>query len=94
MRKLKGNGMTYKRSRLVPWRVVEGKAVLVSVKRSEVIVLNDIGTQIWVFLEGKKNLNEIVENVHFSFEADRETIKNDVVSFLENMREKEVLDVE
>ena len=85
--------MTYKRAHRVPWRVVEGKAVLISVRNSEVMVLNEIGTEIWTFLDRKRSRDDIVEHLFSKFDAERTAIENDVDSFLDNMREKEIVDV-
>lgn len=86
--------MLYKRAHRVPWRVVDGKAVLVSVVNSEVMVLNDVGTEIWTYLDEKRSPDQIVEHVFSVFESDKGTIENDVTSFIEDMKKKEALDVE
>ncbi|MFC1548578.1 PqqD family protein [Candidatus Omnitrophota bacterium] len=86
--------MMYKRAHRVPWRIVDDKAVLVSVKNSEVMVLNEVGTEIWTFMEEKRNLDQIIEHVLSTFDTDKETAEDDVRNFLEDMKEKEALDAE
>ena len=86
--------MMYKRAHRVPWRIVDDKAVLVSVKKSEVMVLNEVGTEIWTFMEEKRSLDQITEHVLSAFDTDKKTAEDDVRNFLEDMKEKEALDAE
>ncbi|MBD3427007.1 MAG: PqqD family peptide modification chaperone [Candidatus Omnitrophica bacterium] len=85
--------MTYKRAHRVPWRLVEDKAVLVSVKNSQVMVLNQVGTEIWNYLEQGKSSDEIVDHILSVFDVDRETAEKDVREFLADMQQRETLDV-
>lgn len=85
--------MLYKRSPSVPWRVVDGKAVLVNVKKSEVLVLNETGTEIWSFLNQKRTIDEIAEHLYSVFDASQEDIQRDAISFVEDMLEKVLLNV-
>jgi len=74
--------------------VVEGKTVLISVDRSEVIVLNEVATEIWNFLEKQKTDEEIVEYLTDSFDCDEETARKDLSEFIQRLTAKEVLCVE
>ncbi|MBN1273909.1 MAG: PqqD family protein [Candidatus Aminicenantes bacterium] len=77
----------------IPWREIEKKAVIVSIKDNEVIVLNEVGTEIWKFLNNERKLDQIIEHVLSMFEADRSTVKRDVEEFLEKMQQRELLNV-
>ena len=85
--------MKYKRAHRVPWRIVQDKAVLVSVKNSELMALNKTGTDIWAFLETEKNLDEIVEYIFSKYDIQRQKAEQDVKSFIEKMTDKKVLDL-
>lgn len=84
--------MKYKRAHKVPWRVVDGKAVLVSVPNSEVMVLNDTGTEIWDFLSEGRTLDEIVEHLVTVFECDRGSCSGDAEDFIAEMTKKGAVD--
>jgi hypothetical protein len=84
---------TYKRYYHVPWREIEKKAVVVSVKDNEVIVFNEVGTEIWKFIKSERKINEIVRHVLSLFDSDKKTVKEDVESFLKDLQEREMLDV-
>ncbi|MFW6131848.1 MAG: PqqD family protein [Candidatus Aminicenantaceae bacterium] len=83
----------YSRYFHVPWREIEKKAVVVSVKENEVIVFNEVGTEIWKFLENEKRLDEIINHVLTLFESNRDTVEKDVRDFLTELQKKELLDV-
>lgn len=85
--------MTFMRQFHIPWREIEKKAVIVSIKDNEVIVLNEVGTEIWKFLNNERKLDQIIEHVLSMFEADRSTVKRDVEEFLEKMQQRELLNV-
>jgi len=85
--------LTYRRHLHVPWREIENKTVLVSVKENEVIVLNKVGTEIWQFIKHERKINEIVNHILSLFDSDKKTVKKDVESFLKDLQEREMLDV-
>jgi len=85
--------LIYKRHYHVPWREIEKKAVVVSVKDNEVVVFNELGTEIWKFIKSERKINEIVNHILSLFDSDKKTIKKDVECFLKDLQEKEILDV-
>lgn len=85
--------LTYKRHYHVPWREIEKKAILISVKENEVIVLNEVGTEIWKFIQSSKKIEDIVDHLVSQFNAENKTVKKDVESFLIDLQERELLDV-
>jgi hypothetical protein len=84
--------MLYKRAHRVPWRIVDGKAVLVSIANSEVMVLNDTGTEIWGFLSEERGFEDIVEHLLSVYECDRADARKDVDEFIKDLTAKEAID--
>ncbi len=72
----------------VPWRVIEGEAILVDVGKGEVIHCNEVGASIWSFLESKKKVKDIVEYIHGEFEIDKNTAQEDTLEFVQELFEK------
>jgi hypothetical protein len=85
--------MNYRRNHKVPWRIVEGKAVLVSVNNSKVVVFNEVGTSVWSFLDKERTFDDIVDHIASEFEADKTAVAKDVEAFLGELKEKEVLEI-
>ncbi|MGD2278797.1 MAG: PqqD family protein [Candidatus Omnitrophota bacterium] len=85
--------MTYKRPHKVPWRVLEDKAVLVSIKNSQVVVFNEVGTAIWNFLDKERTIDEVTDHLVSEFDTDKETAGKDAKAFLEDLQKKDLVDV-
>ncbi len=78
------------REEKIPWRLIEGEAVLVNIEDGEVIHLNEVAAEIWTVIDGTRSVHEIIEHVNHVFEAERATIEKDVFDFLNKLIEKKV----
>jgi hypothetical protein len=81
------------RNAKIPWRIIEGEAILVNVGAGEVIHLNEAGACIWNFLEGKKRLKDIARHVCDNFEVDAESAMGDASEFISGLFEKEIVSI-
>lgn len=75
----------------IPWRMIEDEAVLVEVKKGEVIHCNPVGAFIWGRLEGTKQVSALVTDVVENFEVDEETASKDTLEFIGAMEKKGLL---
>ena len=79
---------TFTRAPGVLSEVIDDRALLVSADGGEVITLNPVGTLVWAALEQAQELEPLVAVVSAKFpEAPEPTVRKDVVSFLESLRE-------
>lgn len=69
----------------VAWREVDGEAVLVITQKSEIKVLNEVGTYIWKACDGDTNLVKIAEGITQDFEVDYSEAIEDVRHFVEEL---------
>ena len=53
---------------------------------NSVYTINETGAFIWELIDGKKNVEELIDAVIDKYDADRETATKDVFTFIENMR--------
>lgn len=74
----------------VPWRIIEGEAILVDVDKGEVIHLNEVGAEIWSSIDEEKSVDEIINHICDQFEVDKETAKKDTLEFLDKLIERGV----
>jgi hypothetical protein len=89
------NGMTGSKSILshspsVVTRKTGDEYVLVPVTNNiadmnSVYTLNETGAFIWEHINGKRNVEDIINAVTTEYNIDNETAKDDVFSFIENM---------
>jgi len=69
----------------VPYRIIEGEAILVNVKSGEVIHLNEVGAAIWSFLEAEKKISQVVNHICENFEIDEKTTREDTLEFIQSL---------
>lgn len=72
----------------IPFRVIEGEAVLVNTSTHEVIHLNDTGTFVWKNIDGIINIETLVMRLTDEFEVEEAAAREDVLSFASNLIEK------
>jgi hypothetical protein len=63
-------------------RTIDGRAVVISIDRNRVHVLNDVGTHVWELCDGR-TLDAIVRDVVERFEVEPERAALDVRAFAE-----------
>ena len=52
---------------------------------NSVYTLNETGAFIWEKIDGKRNLEEIIEDLTNEYDIDRKSAESDVFSFVDNM---------
>ncbi|MFC1658659.1 PqqD family protein [Candidatus Omnitrophota bacterium] len=75
----------------VPWRIIEDEAILVDVRKGNVIQLNEVGAFIWNQIDGIQKICQIVDSICDSFQIDRETAKQDAVEFLSELLKRQII---
>ncbi len=79
----------------MPWRIIEGEALLVDVDKGDVLYLNEVGASIWRTINEKVDkktlVKDIVGYICSQFEVDKNTAEADVLQFLNKLAEGEVL---
>ena len=80
------------KSKNVPWRIIEGEAILVNVNSSDIVHLNETGAEIWRIIDGKTSISKIIEHISSVFEVNKEVAKTDVLKLLEDLIEKNILE--
>ncbi len=58
---------------------------------SQLIVLNPVSAKIWKMLEEEKNIAELVDGITSEFSVSREEAEDDIVAFLEQLKELKFL---
>lgn len=53
---------------------------------NSVYTINETGAFIWELIDGKKNVEELIDAVIDKYDADRETATKDVFTFVDKMR--------
>lgn len=69
----------------VPWRIIEGEAILVKVDSGEVIHLNEVAAEIWRIIDGKRKISEIIDHIQKDFDVDKEQAEKDTLEFIQSL---------
>jgi hypothetical protein len=65
-------------------RLIDGKAVVISIDRNQVHVFNSVGTRVWELADGR-SLEAIADQITCEFEVERPQASLDVRAFAERL---------
>ncbi|MDX1420387.1 MAG: PqqD family protein [Rubricoccaceae bacterium] len=71
---------------------LDGEAVILSPHTSAYFGLNDVGARAFALAHQPRRLREIIETMHEEFDADRETLAEDLVRFFAQLVEAELIE--
>ncbi len=66
-------------------------AMIVVPGRSEVQVLNSIGTQVWNLIDGQRTVGEIIERLVDEYDVAPDVLETDVRDFVISLDERDML---
>ncbi len=72
----------------IPSRTIEGEAILVDIKRGEILHLNSVGTEIWDAITNKIKVSDVVDVLCNSFEVEQSEAHEDTLQLLEKLAER------
>lgn len=73
------------------YRIFDGKATVVLPDQSEVNVLNPIGSLVWERIDGTRTVGQILDAVLEEYEIGAETAREDILAFLNDLHEHEMV---
>ena len=75
----------------IAYRVIDGEAIVINLKNSELNILNPVATFIWEHLNGSTQIKEIVRMLSEEFEVDYKTAEKDCMDFISQIRDKGIV---
>lgn len=84
-------------SKLIVTRKTGNEYVLVPVTNNiadmnSVFTLNETGAFIWELIDGKRNVEEIINKLTIDYDIDKKSAEEDVFSFIEKMHKYLIID--
>ena len=76
----------------IPWRLIEGEAVLIDSEEGELIRLNEVGAEIWKLIDGQRTLGDLIEHLVASFEVSERRARKDVQRFVRRLLRQELIE--
>ena len=72
----------------IAWRMIDGEAVLVNVRRDEVMHLNPAASSLWSILDGQASLEDIALSMTEEYDVDLEVALADAIAFAASLVEQ------
>jgi len=69
------------------YRIYDGQATIVLPDRSEVNVLNELGSLVWERIDGARTLGQIVDSVVQEYEVNAGEARQDIMEFVGALHE-------
>ncbi len=77
----------------VRFRIVDGEAVVVRQKSSEILVMSEVAARILALADGIRPIGAWVDTLAGEFEVDRATLEQDVLRFAAELAGEGILEV-
>ncbi|MEW5807149.1 MAG: PqqD family protein [Acidobacteriota bacterium] len=81
-----------KRSKDAAFRVIDGQAIVVLPEKSEVKILNEVGSRIWQLMDGNVSVDDICTKICTEYEVSREAALSDVMNFIKQLGDQGMLE--
>lgn len=80
----------------IAWQIepVTGLAYIYNVKRKKFIVLEDVSKEVWMMIERKKCLGDIIELIAQDYEVEYSVIEQDIIELINDLIQLGVLEQE
>jgi hypothetical protein len=72
---------------------VDGELVMLDPRRSHYFAIDSIGSRVWELLEQPLSIGDLCSKLESEFDVTPETCRADVLAFLEELRQADLLDV-
>ncbi len=78
------------------WAKLKETIIIIALHQTQekVFKLNPTAAYIWEHCDGKKTVAQLVKNLCNEFSVDEATAMKDTLAFIENMKDKNLLDVQ
>ncbi|MDD4938623.1 MAG: PqqD family protein [Candidatus Omnitrophica bacterium] len=84
--------MAVYRKRNIPWRIIDGEALVVDPEKSLIYPFNAVAARVWQLIDGAKDTDEIAEMIFREFEAEKALIHADITDFIAQLKESELIE--
>ena len=81
----------YKPSPFLSWRELDGQTVAVDPQEGKAYHFNGVGAAIWQFIDGHQSVAKIIECLAAQYESPEKKIQKDVISFLKELSQNDLI---
>ncbi len=73
---------------------IDDEKVMMSVEKGQYYNLDTVGSRVWELIDKPIKVSELIDALLLKYDVDRETCERDVLTFLEELHEDGILQVE
>ena len=77
----------------VPWKELDGVAIVLVLATGDYFELDEMGLEIWKRLDGRRTLAECADELLAIYDAPLEVMRADVGAFVEELRQCDLVEV-
>lgn len=70
----------------IAYRVIDGCAIVVNLKKDNINTFNSTATKIWELIDGKTKIGAIIEKVSQVYEVSRDRLEKDCCEFISQLQ--------
>ena len=70
---------------------MKGETVMMSIKTGKYHAVNPVGARIWELLASPSSVEQIIDNLLEEFDVEREVCQKEVIQFLENSQNENLI---
>ncbi len=82
------------RNEEVAFRIVKGEAVMLNPIDNQIHLLNETATYIWLELEKKHDIKDLLEAICEEFEVERQAAQDDLLRYIDGLNQKGLIEIE
>lgn len=87
------NGKLIVRNNSIETAEMGAEVGMLDVESGNYFMLNEIGTEIWNFLEGPMIFEQLIDELQIVYDIDRKTCENEALEFINQMVENQLIQV-
>lgn len=88
---MSSNNKLTRRNDLV-WREIDGEVVILSPDNKSMHTFNDIGSRIWILIDGEHDLNDITDIISVEYGEKKEIVRKDLITYIEDLKQLNLLE--
>lgn len=74
------------------WREVDGEVIILSSDNKLMHVLNDVGSRIWILLDGKHSKEDILRIISAEYEDTGNRVEMDILEYLDELKKLNLIE--
>lgn len=72
---------------------IDGERVMMNMNKGQYFMMNTVGSDIWNSIDEPKDVDFIINQLLVKYEVDYETCKSEVISFIEKLKDAELINI-